>query len=214
MKNVLVIGAGRFGKYTVMELQSLGEQVMLIDKDEESVREMLPYVTDCRIGNSTEEAFLRSIGVRNFDLCIVAIGDDFLVALETVSLLHELGAKKVIARAASAKQEKFYLKNGADAVVFPEREMGRWTAIRYSSDGIANYIDLMDGYGIFELPVPHAWEGKKIGELDIRKKFGLNVLGLRNGHMDMDIGEQTVLEKGRQMLVLGRNTMVRKVFSL
>ncbi len=214
MKNVLVVGAGRFGRYTCQKLHDMGQQVMLIDKDEERARKLLPFVTNAQIGDSTDREFMESLGVSDFDLCIVAIGDDFLSSLETTSLLEELGAKKIVSRATSGSQEKFLLRNGAAAVVFPERLLGSWTAIRFSSDNISNYIELMDGYSIFELKVPAPWDGKKIGALNVRNQYGINILGVKDGKMNMDITNDTVLHYRQSMLVLGKTTDIQKIFFL
>jgi len=157
---------------------------------------------------------MQTLGIKDYDLCIVAIGDNFLSSLETTFLLDELGAKKIISRATSGSQEKFLLRNGANAVVFPERQLGSWTAIRFSSDNISNYIELMDGYSIFELTVPLNWDKKKIGELDVRNKYGINILGVKNGKMDMNIGVDTVLRFGQSMLVLGKTQSIQKLFYL
>lgn len=214
MKNVLVVGAGRYGRYTCQKLHDMGHQIMLVDRDEDRVRKVLPYVTNVQIGDSTDREFMETLGVRDFDLCIVAIGDDFLSSLETTSLLEELGAKKIVSRATSGSQEKFLLRNGAMAVVFPERILGSWTAIRFSSDNISNYIELMDGYSIFELKVPGQWDGKKIGELNVRNKYGINILGVKNSTMNMDITNDTVLKFNQTMLVLGKTANIQKFFFL
>ncbi len=214
MKNVLVIGAGRFGRYTCETLQNMGHQVMMIDKDEERINKVLPYVTNAQIGDSTDEAFMRTLGIRDYDLCIVAIGDDFLSSLETTFVLDELGAAKIVARATSASQEKFLLRNGADEVVFPERQLGTWTAIRFSSDNISNYIELMDGYSIFELAVPKNWDNMHVGEINVRSKYGINILGVKNGKMEMNINTDTVLHFGQTMLVLGKTQDIQKMFYL
>ncbi|MBR4164471.1 MAG: TrkA family potassium uptake protein [Solobacterium sp.] len=213
-KNVLVIGAGRFGRYTCQKLHEMGHQVMLVDKDEERLNKVLKYATNAEIGDSTDSEFMQTLGIKDYDLCIVAIGDNFLSSLETTFLLDELGAKKIISRATSGSQEKFLLRNGANAVVFPERQLGSWTAIRFSSDNISNYIELMDGYSIFELTVPLNWDKKKIGELDVRNKYGINILGVKNGKMDMNIGVDTVLRFGQSMLVLGKTQSIQKLFYL
>ena len=212
MKNVLIIGAGRFGRYTAIKLNELGHQIMAIDKNEDRINRILPYVTDAQIGDSTDDTFLRTIGIPDYDLCIVAIGDDFLSSLETTSLLEELGAKKIIARATSGNQEKFLMKNGASAVVFPERQLGSWTAIPYGSDTISNYIDLSDGYSIFEVAVPSQWDGKRVGELDVRKRYQINILGVQNGTMNMDINVNTILHAGQKLLVLGKQEVLQKLF--
>lgn len=213
-KSVLLIGAGRFGRYTAMKIHELGHEIMVIDKDEERINKILPYVTDAQIGDSTNNALMSSLGVRNYDLCIIAIGDDFLSALETTFLLHGLGAQKIIARATTGSQEKFLLHSGASAVVFPERELGAWTAIRYCTDNISNYIELTDGWSILEVAIPKEWDGKKVGELHVRRMYSINILGVRNSHMNMDISNDTVLHYGQTMLVLGRYERIRRVFSL
>ena len=154
MKAILLIGLGRFGRHIALKLNELNHQVMAVDKDEARVNEVLPYVTNAQIGDSTNEDFLASLGVRNFDVCIVAIGDNFQSSLETASLLKELGARLVVARAARDVQAKFLLRNGADEVVYPEKQVAIWTAIRYSSDNISDYIALGDDHAIFEVSVP------------------------------------------------------------
>ena len=214
MKNILVIGAGRFGLYTCSALHDMGHQIMLVDKNEDRINQVLPYVTNAQIGDSTDEAFMKSLGIRNYDLCIVAIGDDFMSSLETTYLLHELGAEKVVSRVTSGSQEKFLLRNGADAVVFPERQLGAWTAIRYSSDDISNYIEVMDGYSIFELNVPKEWDNLPVGTINARNKYGINILGVKNGKMEMNITGDTVLHFGQTMLVLGKTQEIQKMFSL
>lgn len=214
MKNVLVVGAGRFGRYTCQKLHDMGHQVMLIEKDEDRINKALPYVTNAQIGDSTDPEFMRAIGVRDYDLCIVAIGDDFLSSLETTSVLEDLGAKKIVSRATSGNQEKFLLRNGASAVVYPERQLGSWTAIRFSSENISNYIELMDGYSIFELAIPKKWDNKKIGELDVRNHYDINILGVKNGKMDMQITPHTELHFGETMLVLGKTDSIQKLFYL
>ena len=212
MKNVLVIGAGRFGLHTTMKLHELGNQIMVIDKDEERIKHILPYASDAQIGDSTDEEFLETLGISDYDLCIVAIGDNFLASLETTFLLSELGAQKIVARATKATQEKFLLRNGATDVVFPERELGHWTAIRYSSDNMSNFFELQDDYSIMEVKVPHAWNNKSVGELDVRNKHLINILGVREEHLSLEISPETILHDGQTLLVLGKNELLRKTF--
>ena len=160
MKTILLIGLGRFGKHIAMKLHELNHEVMAIDKQEDRVEEVLPYVTNAQIGDSMNEAFLKSLGVGNYDVCIVTIGNDFQSSLETTSLLKELGAKLVISRAARDVHAKFLLRNGADEIVYPEKQLATWTAIRCSSDHIFNYIELENDYAIFEIALPEAWTGR------------------------------------------------------
>lgn len=213
MKTVLLIGLGRFGKFIAMKLLDMGHQVMAIDSNEERVNLLLPYVTDAQIGDSTNIEFLESLGIGNFDSCIVAIGDNFQNSLETTYLLRELGAKKIIARASREMQEKFLLSNGADEVVYPERQLASWTAIRCSSDHILEYVELDDEYAIFELEMPRDWVGKTILQVDVRKKYGINVLGIReNGKLNMIISPDAVFRSGVSILVLGHEKDVHKCF--
>lgn len=215
MKTILLIGLGRFGRHVAKKLTELKHQVMAIDKNEDRVQAALPYVTDAQIGNCTREDFLKSVGVRNFDICIVAIGDDFQSSLETTSLLKELGAKKVIARAARDVHRKFLLRNGADEVVYPEKQLADWTAIRYSSDHIFDYIEIDSEYSIFEIPVPDNWVGKSVGNLDIRKKYNINILALRiNGVLKPNISPETILGEHNTMLVMGTYSTIQKCFHI
>ena len=204
MKSILLIGLGRFGRHIAIKLDELNHQVMAVDNNESRVEAVLPYVRNAQIGDATNEDFIRSLGVRNFDVCIVAIGDNFQSSLETTSLLKELGAKMVVSRAARDVHAKFLLRNGADEVVYPEKQLASWTAIRYSADHIFDYVELDEEHGIFEISIPDAWIGKTVGELDIRKKYNVNIMALRcNGVLDMNIASETLLGDDQTMLVLG-----------
>lgn len=215
MKSVLLIGLGRFGRHIAIKLHELNHQVMAVDKQEDRVEAVLPYVTNGQIGDGTNAEFLRSLGVRNFDVCIVAIGDDFQSSLETTSFLKELGAKKVVSRAARDVHAKFLLRNGADEVVYPEKQLANWTAIRYSSDHIFDYIELDDDYAIFEVSVPQSWMGKTIGQIDIRKKYNINIMALKkDGKLDMNITSDTPLNPMQTMLVLGDMKSIHKCFHI
>lgn len=215
MKSILLIGLGRFGRHIAIKLDELNHQVMAVDNNESRVEEVLPYVRNAQIGDATNEDFIRSLGVRNFDVCIVAIGDNFQSSLETTSLLKELGAKMVVSRAARDVHAKFLLRNGADEVVYPEKQLASWTAIRYSADHIFDYVELDEEHGIFEISIPDAWIGKTVGELDIRKKYNVNIMALRcNGVLDMNIASETLLGDDQTMLVLGNIKNIQKQFHI
>lgn len=215
MKSILLIGLGRFGKHIALHLNQLGHQVMAVDIVEEKVDEVLPFVTNAQIGDSTNSDFLESLGICNYDVCIVAIGNDFQSSLETTSLLKELGAKLVVSRAARDVQEKFLLRNGADEVVYPEKQLAKWTAIRYSADHILDYIELDDEHAIFEIPVPKDWAGKSIGQIDIRKKYRVNIMAIRkNGKLELSVSPDMVMEERDTMLVLGKNKDIQKCFRI
>ena len=215
MKTVLLIGLGRFGKHIAMKMNELHHQVMAVDKNEERVESLLPYVTNAQIGDSTNEEFLKSLGVRNFDLCIVTIGSDFQSSLETTSLLKELGAKLVVSRASRDIHAKFLLRNGADEVLYPERQLASWASIRYTSDHIADYVEIEKDYGIFEVEVPMTWYQKSIRELDIRNRYNVNILGIkRDGKLTMNIAPDTQLEQNETIMVLGKLVDVQKCFHI
>ena len=215
MKSILLIGVGRFGRHIAAQLAQLGHQVMAVDTDEDRINEVMPFVTNAQIGDSTNAAFLRSLGVGNFDVCMVTISGNFQNSLETTSLLKELGAKCVVSRAERDVQAKFLLRNGADHVVYPEKQVARWAAIRYTSNHISDYIEIDDQHAIFEVEVPESWIGRSIGELDVRRRFGINILGVkRAGKTDVSVTPETVLSKDETILALGEYKAMQKCFRI
>ena len=215
MKSILLIGLGRFGRHIAMKLDELNHQVMAIDRNEERVDAILPYVTNAQIGDATKEGFMESLGVRNFDVCIVAIGDNFQSSLEATSLLSELGAKYVVSRAARDVHAKFLLKNGADEVIYPEKQMAEWAAIRYSADHILDYVELDDEHAIFEISVPENWVGRTVGQLDIRNKHNINIMAFKHqGVMNLNIKSDTPVPESNTMLVLGNIRDIQKCFHI
>jgi trk system potassium uptake protein TrkA len=215
MKSILLIGINTFGTIIAKQLHDLGHHVLAVDKNEKRINAVLPLVTDAQIGDSTNEAFLRSLGINNFDVCIVTISGDFQSSLETTFLLKELGGKLVVSRADRDVQEKFLLRNGADEVINPEKQIAEWAAIRYTSDHILDYISLDDEHAIYEVSVPEEWVGKSIGKIDIRKRFGISIMAVRrNGVMDLSITSETILDKDMLMLVLGGRKSIQKCFKI
>lgn len=215
MKNILLIGLGRFGRHIALQLNKLGHEVMAVDINEERVNESLPIVTNAQIGDSTNTEFLRSLGIGNFDVCIVTIGGNFQNSLETTSLLKELGAKLVVSRAERDVQEKFLLRNGADEVIYPEKQVANWAAIRYTADHIRDYIEVDEAHAIFEVEVPEGWIGKTVGELDIRRKYSINIMATKeNGKINMAISPETVLTDNITLLVLGAYKELQKCFRI
>ena len=215
MKSILLVGAGRFGRHIAMQLSQLGHQIMAVDTNEERINDVLPYVTNAQIGDSTNAEFLHSLGIGNFDVCLVTIGGSFQNSLETTSLLKELGAKCVVSRAERDVQAKFLLRNGADHVVYPEKQVAKWAAIRYSSNHIFDYVEIDDQHAIFEVEIPERWIGKSVGELDIRRKYGINILGIkRSGKTDVSITPDTVLSGETTILALGEYKTLQKCFRI
>ena len=215
MKSVLVIGMNRFGTFLTMQLHDQGHQIMAVDRNEDRINSILPYVTDAQIGDSTNEAFLRSLGINNYDVCFVTIGGDFQSSLETTSLLKELGGKMVVSRADRDVQAKFLLRNGADDVILPEKQIAEWASIRYASNHVLDYIRIDDGHAIFEVAVPKDWVGKTVGQIDIRKKYGINIMAVKeNGELNLSVTPDTVLTGTQSMLVLGEQKAIRKCFRI
>lgn len=215
MKSILLIGMGRFGRHIARELNALGHQVMAVDDNEERLNDAMPLVTSGVIGDSTNEAFLDSLGVRNFDVCIVTIAGDFQASLETTFLLKELGAKLVISRAERDGQAKFLLRNGADEVVYPEKQLAKWAAIRFSSDHILDYIELDEKHAIYEVDLPVTWLGRTVLEVDVRRKYGINIMGVkRDGHLNLTVTPDTIFEEGDTILVLGQYRDLQKCFRI
>ena len=215
MKSILLIGVGRFGRHIAAQLAQLGHQVMAVDTDEARINEVMSFVTNAQIGDSTNAAFLRSLGVGNFDVCMVTISGNFQNSLETTSLLKELGAKCVVSRAERDVQAKFLLRNGADHVVYPEKQVARWVAIRYTSNHISDYIEIDDQHAIFEVEVPESWVGRSIGALDVRRRFGINILGVkRAGKTDVSVTPETVLAKDEAILALGEYKAMQRYFRI
>ena len=215
MKSVLLVGLGRFGRHIAIKLDKMHHQVMAVDKNEQRINAILPFVTNAQIGDATDEEFLESLGVNNFDVCIVAIGDDFQSSLETTSILKDLGAKKVVSRAARDVHAKFLLRNGADEIVYPERQIADWTAIRYTADHILDYIELGDEHSIFEISTPEKWIGRTVGEVDVRKKHGINIMAIKHdGEIKVNITPQTVFQCDDTILVLGHIKSIQKCFHI
>ena len=215
MKSILLIGLSNFGVLLTKQLYELGHQLMAVDLDESRINAILPIVTDAQIGDGTNADFLKSLGLNNYDICVVAIENDFQSSLETTSLLKELGAKFVVSCADREVQAKFLLRNGADEVINPEKQVAEWAAIRYTANRILDYVKLDEDHAIFEVPVPKDWAGKSIGELDIRKKYSINMLGVKeNGKLNLSITADTVLHENVTLLVLGEQKRLQKCFRI
>lgn len=215
MKNILLIGLGRFGRHLAVELNELVHEVMAVDDEEDRVNEILPYVTNAQIGDSTNADFLKSLGIGNFDICFVTISANFENSLETTSLLKELGAKIVISRAERDIQKKFLLRNGADQVVYPERQVAKWASIRYTADHILDYMEIDASHAIFEAEVPEEWLGKTIGELDVRRKYNINIIAVKDkGGVNIALSTDTLLKQDATILVIGEHKAIKRWFNI
>lgn len=182
MKSILIIGMGRFGHHLAANFLENGHDVMIVDENEEKLEDMVPYATSTRIGDCTSEEVLKSIGVRNFDVVFVCIGTNFQSSLEITSLVKELGAKRVISKATRDIQAKFLLRNGADEVIYPDKDIAEKWAERYSLDNIFDYIDLPGAFGIYEMPPLKEWVGRSIRESNIAATYKISILGIKKKH--------------------------------
>ena len=198
MKTVLVIGLGQFGSRIAKRMEELNCEVMAVDVVEERVNEVLPYVTYAQIGDSTTAEFLRSLGIDNYDVCIVALG----------------APKKVISRATNDVHMKFLLRNGADEVVYPEMQMAQRIATKYASDNILDFIEIDDENSIYEIKVPKDWCGKTLMQLDVRKKYKINVLTLKRGGEVFVPSPDSIIESEDIALVTAKESDIQRVLKI
>lgn len=215
MKTILMIGMGKFGHHLCMNLTKLGNEIMIVDEREEVIEDLLPFVTSAKIGDCTNEEVLKSLGIRNFDLCFVCIGTNFQSSLEITSLVKELGAKYVISKANRDIHAKFLLRNGADEVIYPDRDIAEKLSARVSANHVFDYIELTEEYSIYEIPPVRNWTGKTMGEVDIRAQYHVNVLGTKKeGKLDLLPGANYVFKDGEHLMVLGKKEDVDKILKL
>lgn len=203
MKNFLVIGLGRFGEHLSRRLVELGNDVMVVDENEEVINRIAGTVTCAQIGNCKSEEVLRSLSINGFDICFVCIGNDFQSSLEITSLLKEMGARRVISKASTLIQEKFLLRNGADAVIFPEKDLAYKLAVQYSGHNIFDYHQISSNIAVYEIAVPRGWIGKSIREVDVRKTHNINILAIKRESTVLLAEPDMAFEEDDHLLVLG-----------
>ncbi|MFI3229358.1 MAG: TrkA family potassium uptake protein [Bacillota bacterium] len=179
MKSILVIGMGNFGKFLATKLLELKNDVMIIDKNAQIIEELAPIFTNAHIGDCTKEEVLASIGIDSFDICVVAIDENFQSSLEITSLLKEMGAKWVVSKSSRDRQAKFLTNIGADEVIYPEKDVAERLAVRLGASKIFDCIPLTHEYSIFEITVMDDWVGRSIESLNIRKRYNINILAIK-----------------------------------
>ncbi|MEF9895058.1 MAG: TrkA family potassium uptake protein [Clostridia bacterium] len=213
MKSMLVIGLGRFGKHLAQKCMELGNEVMVVDKDEACVRALCNEVTEAHVGDCKDEEVLRALGVSNFDVCFVCTSSDFQSSLEVTSLLKELGAKKVVSKADRDIHAKFLLRNGADEVVYPERDMASRAAVKYSNNRTFDYVELSPDYAIFEVKLPEGWAGKTVRELNVRKRFDVNVIAVKlDGKVIAMIDADHAFDPDEHLIIAGNRHSGMRLF--
>lgn len=212
MKSILVIGIGRFGWHLSKKLIGLGNEVMVVDNDEENIRDLLPLATNAQIGDCTKEDVLRSLGVGNFDLCFVCVGDDFQSSLLITSMLKDLGAKRVISKASRDIHVKLLSRNGADEVVDPEREIAEKLAVRYSGNNLFNYVELTRDVSIYEIAPAESWIGKSIKELNFRVKYHASILATKVGDTVSPLpSADHIFRPDEHLMIMGHHNDVEKI---
>lgn len=212
MKSILIIGLGRFGKHMAQKFSEQGNDILAVDTDEDRVNAVLPFVTDAQIGDATNEMFVESLGVANFDLCVVAIGDNFQSSLETTSLLKDMGARFVLSRASRDVHAKFLLRNGADEVVYTEKETAERLAVKYGNDSVFDYIEINEDYSIYEIGVPASWVGKSILDKKVRTKYNISILATKRGKEIFPLPHPDhVFSETESLMILGRNEDVKRL---
>ena len=212
MKSVLILGAGNFGAMLAKQMNAQGYEILIVDIREAQVNAAMPYVTDAQIGDCTDPSFLQTLGVGNFDLCVVTISEHFQTSLETTSLLKDFGARRVISRAKNEIQEKFLLRNGADEVVYPEKQMALRLATKYASEQILDFIQFDGGYSIYEMAVPADWMGKTLPQLDVRRKFDVNIISQRRDGQVTVPRADDVFQQGDVVYAVGEMKKLYKCF--
>ncbi|MCD7746521.1 MAG: TrkA family potassium uptake protein [Lachnospiraceae bacterium] len=213
MKSILIIGLGDFGHYLCRDLADLKNDIMAVDQDETALEDLLDIVSDSLIADCTRENVLKKIGVSDFDICFVCISGNFQSSLEITSLLKDLGAKYVVSMVRSEVHAKFLLRNGADEVIHPNRGAAMRAAVKYNNDHIFDYIDLKDGYSIYEITPLKEWESKSILSSDIRARYGMYIVGIirPDGQTSFMPDPQTVIREGDHLMVLAHQQVVDKL---
>lgn len=214
MKSILVLGAGEFGSTIAKRMSELGCDVLSVDSEESAINEIAPYVTNAMIGDCTNRDLLESLGIKDFDICVVALGGLFQASLEATCTLKELGAKFVMARATNDVQMKFLKMVGADEIAYPEKQTAIRFATRYASDMILDFIRLDSNYSIYEIKVPKDWIGRTLVQIDVRRKHEVNIITLKRGEKVFIPTPETVFALGDIAFVIGEMKDIRKCFKI
>ncbi len=212
MKSILIVGLGRFGHHLCMSLVEKNNEVMIVDGDEECLKDLLPYVTTAKVGDCTDVNVLKSLGIGNFDICFVCIGENFQSSLEITNLIKELGAKYVISKADSDIHAKFLLRNGADEVIYPDRDIAEKVAVRHSTTHVFDYAEIAEGYLLTEIQPIKEWIGRTVKQTEVRTKYNVSILGTKkNGQVKMLPGADYIFNKDDHLMILGLKEDVDKV---
>ena len=212
MKSVLVIGLGRFGRHLPRKFIEEGNAVLAIEKDETRADWAVNIVNEIQIGDATNEDFIKSLGVNNFDICVVAVGDNFQTALEITVLLKDFGAEYIIARASRDVHRKLLLRNGADHVVYAEREIAEKIAIKYGAKNVFDYLELTPDIAIYEIKIPESWLNKTIIEKAVRTRYHVSILATKkNGRIFPLPPTNHVFAADETLIVMGTAKSIKEI---
>lgn len=215
MRSFVVLGIGRFGASLAKELCDLGNEVLVIDSDEEEIQDITDYVTHAVVGDATDEVTLKSLGVRNFDVAVVSIGGDLASSILVTLLLKELGIKKVVVKAQSGLHAKVLNKVGADKIIFPERDMGIRVAQSLSVSNIMDSMQISDDCSVVEISIPKNWINKTLKELNVRVKYGISILAIKNIYgIFINPKPEQELGSGDDLVIIGSNEEIRRLNNL
>ena len=209
MKSVLIIGMGHMGRHLASKLQALGNEVMIVDKNPDVITALSDRFTDSNICDCTNESIIEALGVDNFDICFVTIGEDFQASLVVTSLLKQYGARMIVSKAKQKIQADLLRKIGADEIVWPEKEIAEKLAVRYNAGNIFDYIPLTAEYSIYELPVPAAWVGQSLTELNVRRKYQVTIIAVKHDTaLDPNVGPDYRFVQGDHVILIGQSDRV------
>jgi trk system potassium uptake protein TrkA len=218
MKTFAVIGSGRFGTAIAEQLFNMGYEVLVVERDEAKVQAISEYVTQAVVGDGKDKGVLRALGIRNYDCVIVAIGEDLTDSVLTTLLLKELGVPRIICKAQDNNHKKILLKIGADRVVIPEHEMGVKLASNLVRSNVLDFIELSEHYGIIEITVPEKWINRTIFELELRKKYGINVIAVKKDaepeEVQISPNADYSFEQDDSVVIIGRQDAINTVSNL
>lgn len=212
MKSILIIGLGRFGTHLCKDLAKLDNEIMIVDRDESRLEDLLPLVVSAKIGDCTNEKVLKSLGVGNFDICFVCIGENFQSSLEITSQLKELGASYVVSKANRDIHAKFLLRNGADEVIYPDRDIAEKVAVRFSANQVFDYVELGNGFSIYEIaPLPE-WLGHSIKDMNIRVAYNANIIGIKTADgVQLMPNADYIFHQNEHLMILGHQHDMEKI---
>lgn len=212
MKSVLIIGMGRMGRHLAKKMYQMGNDVMIVDHRPEVIESLADRFTDSSICDCTNEAVIKSLGVDNFDVCFVTIGEDFQASLVVTSLLKKYGARRVVAKANQSIQSDLLRTIGADEVVYAEAEVAEKLAIRYNADNIFDFVPLTDTESIYEIPILSNWAGQTVVDVNVRRKYGINIIAVKNGnHVITNVDPDYHFRPDDHIIVIGKSDKVFKL---